>query len=143
MIWTCLRVRPEQCSSPRESQALHAHIEGKTKSLDDALESEIEKASYHVKKKPDRTESRKRTLTADRTEEHSHIKKPRAGEGSSSRSLSAHSGKHAASVLDVRSEGGSKKCWMASNLRVRIVDRHYSKGLYYNQKVEKACCKPW
>ena len=25
---------------------------------------------------------------------------------------------------------------MSSNLQVRIVDRHYSKGLYYNQKVE-------
>ena len=35
-----------------------------------------------------------------------------------------------------QSSGLSKeKCWMASNLRVRVVDQKYRKGKFYNTKV--------
>lgn len=41
-----------------------------------------------------------------------------------------------------QSSGVSKeKCWMASNLRVRIVDQKYRKGKFYNTKVSSECTK--
>lgn len=123
----------------RELSTVHTHRESKTKSLDSMRESEMRKVSHHVEKKHDTSEPKKRTQTDDQTEKQHSMKKLRVtDQGPSSHSLPVSS-KHTKSGQGVRRESSRKSCWMSSNLRVRIVDRRYCKGLYYNQKVCNIC----
>ena len=121
----------------KETAVVRTHRKSGTKSLDGMRETETTKVSHRVEKERDSSEPKKRARTAHHTERQSYMKKLRlASPGSSRHTAPVSTAKHSKSALAVRKESSRKNCWMSSNLRVRIVDRHYCKGLYYNQKVE-------
>ena len=77
------------------------------------------------------SKSRSRTSGYDESQDYeSKQLKPRSKGGSSSHHHSDRTGHVAASEIADR-----EKCWLFSDLRVRMVDRRYKKGAFYNTKV--------
>lgn len=71
---------------------------------------------------------------------HDHTRHKQRGEQSSSSSSRHGSSKSKyKEQKSHREQCDREQCWMASHLRVRIIDQGYHRGQYYNSKVNEPC----